>query len=85
MITTTIKILFIKYKQSLLITLKENLPIVVKIFYFSGSCAEQYKSCKNFINLCHHQQDFNVDAEWIFFATRHGKSPCDGVGGFVKR
>ena len=58
---------------------------MVKIFYFSGSCAEQYKSCKNFINLCHHQQDFNVDAEWIFFATRHGKSPCDGVGGFVKR
>ena len=25
-----------------------------------------------------------MDAEWIFFATSHGKSPCDGVGGFVK-
>ena len=23
-------------------------------------------------------------AEWIIFATSHGKSPCDGVGGFVK-
>ena len=56
-----------------------------KIFYFSGGCAEQYKNRKNFINLCHHQQDFNMDAEWIFFATSHGKSPCDGVGGFVKR
>ena len=42
-------------------------------------------NCKNFIDLCHHQQDFNMDAEWIFFATSHGKSPCDGVGGFVKR
>ena len=64
--------------------LKENLPIVDKIFYFSDSCAEQYKNCKNFINLCHHQHDFNMDVEWIFVATSHGKSPCDRVGGFVK-
>ena len=26
-----------------------------------------------------------MDAEWIFFATSHGKSPCNGVGGFVKQ
>ena len=25
-----------------------------------------------------------MDAESIFLATSHGKSPCDGVGGFVK-
>ena len=43
--------------------LKNNLPIVDKIFYFSDGCAEQYKNCKNFINLCHHQQDFNMDVE----------------------
>ena len=65
--------------------LKEYLPIVDKIFYFSDGCAEQYKNYKNFISFCHHQQDFNMDAEWIFFATSHGKSPCDGVGGFDKR
>jgi len=29
--------------------------------------------------------DFGIDAEWHFFATSHGKSPCDGVGGTVKR
>ena len=23
--------------------------------------------------------------EWIFFATSHGKSPCDGIGGTLKR
>ena len=28
---------------------------------------------------------FQLDAERIFFATSHGKSPCDGGGGFVKR
>ena len=26
-----------------------------------------------------------MDAEWIFFATSHVKSPCHGAGGFVKR
>ena len=26
-----------------------------------------------------------MDPEWIFFATSHGKSLCDDVGGFVKR
>ena len=25
-----------------------------------------------------------MDPEWTFFATSHGKSPCDGVGGFAK-
>ena len=62
---------------------KENLLIVDKIFYFSDGYAEQYKNRKNFINLYHHQQDFNMDAEWIFFATSHGKSTCDGVGGLL--
>ena len=76
---------FVYKIQTILVDyLKENLQILDKIFYFSGSCAEQYKNCKNFLNLCHHQQDFNMDSEWIFFATSHGKLPCDGVGGFVK-
>ena len=26
-----------------------------------------------------------LSAEWVFFATSHGKSPCDGTGGTVKR
>lgn len=56
-----------------------------KIFYFSDGCAAQYKNRNNFINLCHHFYDFNVEAEWHFFATSHGKGPCDGIGGTVKR
>ena len=28
----------------------------------------------------HHQQDFGID----YFATRHGKSTCDGIGAVVK-
>ena len=76
---------FVYKIQTILVDyIKENLPIVGKIFYFFDGCAGRYKNHKNFINLCHRQQDFNMDAEWIFSATSHGKSPCDGVGGFVK-
>lgn len=56
-----------------------------KVIYFSDGCAAQYKNRKNFINVCHHIDDFGMPAEWNFFATSHGKGPCDGVGGTVKR
>lgn len=55
------------------------------IYYFSDGCAAQHKNRKNFMNLSYHQEDFDVTAEWHFFATAHGKGPCDGVAGTVKR
>ena len=57
---------------------------VTKIFYFSDGCAGQYINCKNFLNLCHHKQDFEGDAKWYFFATSHGEGPCDGIGKELK-
>ena len=60
-------------------------PQVKSIKYFSDGCAGQYKNCKNFLNLCFHHADFGTDCTWSFFATSHGKSTCDGVGGTVKR
>lgn len=56
-----------------------------KITYFSDGCAAQYKNRKNFVNLTHHEDDFGCKAEWHFFATSHGKGPCDGIGGSLKR
>ena len=58
----------------------------VRMIYFSDGASSQYKNCKNFANLCHHASDFNgILAEWHFFATSHGKGPCDGVlGGLSK-
>ena len=57
---------------------------IQNLFYFSDGCGGQYKNHKNFMNLFLHKQDFGLDAEWIFFATSHGKSPCDMIGGSVK-
>jgi hypothetical protein len=75
------------YKIQQLITnyIKANILQISNIKYFTDGCAAQYKNFKNFINLCHHKEDFDIDAEWVFFATSHGKSACDGIGGTVKR
>ena len=53
--------------------------------YFSDGCAGQYKNYKNFINFCLHEKAFNVKCDWSFFATSHGKSLCDGLGGTLKQ
>ena len=63
---------------------KSQLPFVQKVIYLSDGAASQYKNYKAFINLCFHEQDHSLKAEWHFFATSHGKSPCDRVGGTVK-
>ena len=47
-----------------------------RIIYMSDGCAGQYKNCYNFTNLCHHEEDFGIPAEWHFFATSHGKVSC---------
>ena len=49
-------------------------------FVSSDGAASQYKNCKNLFNLLQHKDDFNIHAESNFFATNHGKSPCDGIG-----
>lgn len=66
--------------------LKTLNPSLKKIKYFTDGSGAQYKNKKNFANLCAHNLDFDgLDAEWHFFASCHGKSACDGIGGTLKR
>lgn len=58
---------------------------VKKIYYFSDGSSAQYKNRKNVKNICCHETDFKIEIEWHFFASCHGKGPCDGVGGTLKR
>ena len=51
----------------------------------SDEAASQYKNRKNFASLCKFKTKYNVDAEWHFFATSHGKAPCDAIGGILNR
>ena len=65
--------------------IKNNIsPDIETLHYFTDGCAGQYKNCKNFLNICHNEQDFAVKCTWSFFAASHGKSPCDGIGGTAK-
>ena len=73
------------FLQDLIPHIKINYPQVKKIIYFSDGCAGQYKNQYNFTNLLHHEKDFELQAEWNFFATFHGKNACDGIGGTLKR
>ena len=72
-------------QRELLKIVRDEMPFIHKVEYFSDGCAGQYKNFKNLLNLCNHKEDFGIDANWTFFATSHGKSPCDGIGGTVKR
>lgn len=51
----------------------------------SDGAASQYKNRKNFANICNFKNKYGVECEWHFFATSHGKGPCDGIGGTLKR
>lgn len=74
--------LFIKHYLQFL---EENYEQRSKVIYFSDGCGGQYKNKNNFINVTYHQSDFKLQAEWHFFATSHGKSASDGIGGTLKR
>ncbi|CAH0394865.1 unnamed protein product [Bemisia tabaci] len=75
------------YQMQCLVTdfLRSKHPRIKKLHYFSDGCAGQFKNTYNFLNLLHHFKDFQLEADWSFFATSHGKTECDGVGGTVKR
>ena len=56
-----------------------------KVHYFSGGCGGQYKNCKTMLNQTYHFKNFGIKATWSYFATSHGKSPCNGIGDTIKR
>ncbi|XP_044597202.1 uncharacterized protein LOC123273796 [Cotesia glomerata] len=73
------------FQEVLTSFLKNKIPDISKIIYFSDGAASQYKNRYNLLNLLHHEEDFQIPAEWHYFATSHGKGPSDGLGGTLKR
>lgn len=65
--------------------LKELVPGLKLIRYWSDGSGSQYKNKVNFFYLSRHYEKFSIHAEWYFFATSHGKGPVDGIGGTTKR
>lgn len=74
-----------EFQRHLISEVRNVLPKIKKMIYFSDGASSQYKNKKNFVNTCQHENDFGIIAEWNFFATSHGKNSCDGIGGTTKR
>ncbi|KAJ8676617.1 hypothetical protein QAD02_012404 [Eretmocerus hayati] len=73
------------YQKKLIELMKIRFGILLRMIYFSDGAPQQFKNLKSFGNLTYHHSDFGVEAEWNFFATSHGKGPCDGLAGCIKR
>ena len=58
---------------------------IEKIKIFSDGCAAQFKNRYTLRNISYFKYDFQVEAEWSFFASSHGKGAVDAIGGTVKR
>lgn len=67
------------FQKCLIEDIKNAVPAINKVIYFTDGASSQYKNEKNFLNACLHENDFGIAAEWNFFATAHGKNACDGV------
>ncbi|XP_033755233.1 uncharacterized protein LOC117338131 isoform X1 [Pecten maximus] len=53
--------------------------------HFSDGAPTQYKSKFNFVDMSMGQDDFGLNIEKHYFGSRHGKGPCDGEVGVLKR
>jgi len=72
--------------QTLLIPeIKKNIKNLKKVLYMTDGAKQHFKNKFQIANLVHHKHDFNIQAEWHYTATAHGKSAYDGIGATFKR
>ena len=73
------------FLSKLLTTICSKHPHLQNIKYFSDGAISQYMNYKSLVDLMFYEYDHQLKAEYHFFATSHGKSPCDGISGTIKR
>lgn len=74
------------FLQQLIPKVKDLLPNLNYIHYISDSPSSQYRN-KSIVKLvAQHESIFNgIKASWEYLESGHGKGPCDGVGGSIKK
>lgn len=72
------------FQRRIIQEIKENHPNITRVVYWSDGAGSQYKNFKNMANLRNHKSDYGLDASHNFFASCHGKGPCDAIGGIIK-
>ena len=65
--------------------LKKLHPYLTFIHFITDSPSSQYRNRFCIQMLSRFQSAFNLGAAWNWLESGHGKGPCDGVGGTLKR
>ena len=73
------------FLQKLLPNVKERIPEVSQAFCWTDSPTSQFRNKSVFQIISAHENEFGCKASWNYFEAGHGKGPCDGIGGTVKR
>jgi hypothetical protein len=58
---------------------------ISNVIVWSDGAPSHFKNKFTIANLLNLERDYKIKIQWNFFATSHGKSPCDGIGGNIKR
>ena len=70
--------------QSLIPILKNLLPNLEFVHYWTNSPFSQYRNKTILKIISCHEEYFNVSASWNYMETGHGKGLCDPIGGTAK-
>ena len=74
------------FLSSLMPRLKQIRPNLEVVHYLSDSPANQYRNKSIVKFIADHARIFEgVQATWDYFEVGHGKGPCDGIGGSLKK
>jgi len=65
--------------------IRADYPTLTTVHYLSDSPTSQYRNRYIFQFVAYHEQEFGIKARWDYLESGHGKGPCDGLGGSVKR
>ena len=65
--------------------MKQFVPDLKLVFYWTDSPTSQFRNKTIFHIISEHKEECNCVTSWNYFRACHGKGPCDGVGGTVKR
>lgn len=56
--------------------IKENLPEIEMIHFWSDSPSSQYRNISIFSMICRHAELHGIKCTWSYFESGHGKGPC---------
>lgn len=72
-------------QKQLIPEIKVTVRNVKKLIYITDGAKQHFKTRFQIANLLNHKEDFEVDAEWHYCVTAHGKSGYDDLGAIFKR